>query len=137
MAKDYFMLVFITSCGVYQIAAVTAKLEGLWFFGNSRVQYIFGILAIIGAFGWFYTKEERNIQHSVEGSQQLGLFLAAIITSYIATVILSSIIQARISMSEEKSSTNDTNVEGFEDLKNTTVFDRIVSRMRKKERIED
>jgi len=136
MAMDYFMLVFITSCGVYQIAAVTAKLEGLWFFGNSRVQYIFGILAITGAFGWFYTKEERNIQHTVEGSQQLGLFLAAIITSYIATVILSSIIRARVDMSENKPSDDSIDAEGFEELKNTTVFDRIVSRMRKKERTE-
>ena len=66
------------------------------FFGRPTLQYIFGALAIIGAFGWFFSSEERNVQHDIEGAQQLGLFLLAIVSSYIVTLILSSLIQARV-----------------------------------------
>lgn len=131
MALDYFILVFIASLGMYQIVATHAKLEGLWFFRQPIVQYIFGALAIIGAFCWFFTSKERNIQHRVEGSQQLGLFLGSIVASYVVTAILSSIIQARVNSQGQKPREGKQHDLGIETLKTTTVFGGIASSLRK------
>ena len=132
MALDYFLLVFISSFGVYQIASIPAKLEGLWLFRFSKVQYTFGALTIVGAFGWFFADEERNVQHTVEGSEQLGLFLAAIVSSYVVTAILSSIVQARLGSPKDTPIKGKQHEQGVETLKTTTLFGGIVSSLRKK-----
>lgn len=131
MALDYFILVFISSMGVYQIAAIHAKLDGLCFFKNQVIQFIFGILAVIGAFGWFFTSEDRNVHTSVEGSQQLGLFLASIIASYLFTAILASIMQVKVRYKEGSPRENKQYDMGIETLKKTTLFGGIMSSLRK------
>lgn len=131
MALDYFILVFISSMGVYQIAAIHAKLDGLCFFKNQVIQFIFGILAVIGAFGWFFTSEDRNVHTSVEGSQQLGLFLASIIASYLFTAILASIMQVKVRSKEGSPRENKQYDMGIETLKKTTLFGGIMSSLRK------
>jgi len=131
MALDYFLLVFIASFGVYQIASIPAKLQGLWLFRSSKVQYVFGMMAIVGAFAWFFTDEERNIQHAIEGSEQLGLFLAAIVSAYVVTAILCSIIQAGFGFRVDTPIEGKQHEQGMERLKTTTLFGAIVSSLRK------
>ena len=131
MTLDYFILVFISSLGVYQIVAIPAKLDGLCFFRHPVIQYIFGILAIIGVFGWFFTSTDRNIHTSVEGSQQLGLFLGSIIASYVFTAILSSIMQAKVSSQGSTPREGKQYDMGIETLKKTTLFGGIMSSLRK------
>lgn len=131
MVLDYFILVFTASMGVYQIVAVHTKLDGLRFFRQTSLQYIFGFLAIFGALGWFFTSEERNIQHTVEGSQQLGLFLGSIIASYAVTGILSSIMQAKVSPDSNKPREGKQYQMGIETLKTRTLFGGIFSSLRK------
>jgi len=131
MALDYFILVFISSLGVYQIVAINAKLDGLCFFRQPVVQYIFGILAVIGAFGWFFTSKERNIHTTIEGSQQLGLFLGSIIASYVFTNILASIMQAKVSSGGSTPREDKQYDMGTETLKKTTLFGGIVSSLKK------
>jgi hypothetical protein len=131
MALDYFILVFIASIGVYQIAAIYAKLDGLCFFRHPVIQYIFGILAIVGACVWFFTSKDRNIHTSVQGSQQLGIFLGSIIASYVFTVILSSIMQAKVSTQGGIPREGKQYDMGVETLKKTTVFGGIMSSLRK------
>ena len=131
MALDYFFLVFLASIGVYQIATIPAHLEGLWFFRNTKVQIFFGLLAILGAFGWFYTDETRNVQHTVEGSQQLYLFLAAIILSYFVTAVLASVMQSRVAPRGSKPIEGKQQDMGFETLKFTTFISGIISSIRK------
>jgi len=130
MALDYFILVFITSTGVYQIAAIYARLDGLCFFRHRVIQYIFGIIAIVGAFVWFFTSKNRNIHTSVQGTQQLGIFLGAIIASYILTVILSSMIQAKVGTQGGIPRENKQYDMGVETLKKTTIFGGIMSSLR-------
>ena len=131
MALDYFILVFISSLGVYQIAAIPAKLDGLCFFRNPVIQYIFGILAIIGAFGWFFTSKDRNVHTVVEGSQQLGLFLASIVASYLFTAILASIMQAKVNSKGGIPRESKQWEMGIETLKKTTLFGGIMSSLKK------
>jgi len=131
MTLDYFILVFISSLGVYQIAAIPAKLDGLCFFRHPVIQYIFGMLAIIGVFGWFFTSTDRNIHTSVEGSQQLGLFLGSIIASYVFTAILSSIMQAKVNSQGSTPREGKQYDMGIETLKKTTLFGGIMSSLRR------
>ena len=133
MALDYFLLVFIASIGVFQIASITAGLKGLWFFSHAEIQCIFGILAIVGAFGWFFTSSERNIQHQVEGTQQLGLFLAAIILAYFVTALVASLIQARVSSRGANHRQGKQHEQGMETLKTTTLLGGILSSLRRGE----
>lgn len=134
MALDYFILVFISSLGVYQIAAIPAKLDGLCFFKNPVVQYIFGFLAIIGAFGWFYTSKDRNVHTVVEGSQQLGLFLASIIASYLFTAILASIMQAKVNSQGGSPREHKQYDMGIETYKKTTLFGGIMSSLKREKK---
>ena len=131
MALDYFIMVFIASIGVYQLAAIYAKLDGLCFFRHPVVQHIFGILAIVGAFVWFFTSKDRNIHTSFQGSQQLGIFLGSIVASYVFTAILSSIMQAKVSTQGGTPREGKQYDMGVETLKKTTVFGGIMSSLRK------
>jgi hypothetical protein len=132
MAFDYFTLVFIAAVGVYQIVAVPAGLKGLRFFRNNKVQCFFGVAAVFGSFIWFYTSEPRNVQHTVEGSQQLWLFLSAIIVAYYASAILASIIRAIVSSDEGKDIQEEQQDMGMETLKRTTLLGGILRSLGKK-----
>ncbi|MFC2058019.1 hypothetical protein ACFLTS_00045 [Chloroflexota bacterium] len=131
MFFDYFMLVFIGAMGVFQIAAVPARLKGLCFFGRPVLQYIFGVLAIAASFCWFFVGEERNFQHRVEGSQQLGLFLLAILASYYFTLIVASVIKSIFGQKEAKPELGRQHDEGMETLKAETFLGGIASSLRK------
>lgn len=131
MALDYFMLVFLSSIGVYQIASVHAKLDGVCFFRQPVIRYLFGILAIIGAFGWFFTGEERNIHTTVEGAQQLGLFLASIVASWVFTNILASIMQAKVNSQRDTPRGGKQYDMGIETLKKMTLFGGMSSSLKK------
>ena len=131
MAGDYFILTFVGAVGVYQIAGAHARLNGLAFFRHPLAQYLFGLLAIGGAFGWFYGTENRNWQHTVEGTQQLGLFLLAIVLAYFATAILASLIHARMTWARNQVIEGRQHERGFETLKTTTFLGGILTSLRK------
>jgi hypothetical protein len=131
MALDYFILVFIASLGVYQIVSIYAKLDGVCLFKQRWLQYIFGLLAIAGAFGWFFTSKERNVQHTVEGAQQLGLFLGAIVASWVVTNILASIIQAKVDTKIDAPGEEKQYKLGIENLKTRTFLGSIISNLKK------
>jgi hypothetical protein len=136
MAADYFVLVLVASMGVYQIAAWHAGLKGLCFFGRPFLQYVLGLIAVGGAFGWFYGTENRNWQHTVEGTQQLGLFLLAIVAAYLVTAIVASVIQARSMGRQSQPVRGRQHDQGFETLKHTTLVGGILSSL-KREREEE
>ena len=131
MAADYFVLAFLGAVGVYQIAAAHAGFRGLCFFRHRFIQYLFGLLVIGGAFGWFYGTGDRNWQHNVEGTQQLGLFLVAIILAYFATAVAASLIHARMTWSRSQVIKGRQHERGFETLKTTTFLGGILISFRK------
>jgi len=131
MASAYFIFVFLASIGLYQIVTIPARLKGLWFFNQPWLQYIFGILTILGAYGWFFTSKGRNLQSTVEGAQQLGLFLGAIVASYFVTAILSSIIQAGTNAQDDSPQEHKQQDLGMEALKTKTLFESIAARLKK------
>ena len=127
---DYFLLVFVSAMGVYQVASIHSNLKGLWFFPWAKVQYAFGLLLIIGIFLWFFISENRNVQHVTEGSQQLYLFLSAIILSYVFTGILASIIQAKVRIKDGADVIGKQHDIGVETLKTTTLLGGILSSLK-------
>ena len=137
MALDYFILVFVSSVGVYQIVSIPVGLKGLWFFTNRKLQYFIGFMAVAGVFGWFYTSEHRNVQHTVEGSQQLALFLIAIIAAYVTTAVIASIIQALVGSKESVAVEGKQQDLGMEKLKSTTLVGGILTSLRKRREAGD
>lgn len=136
MAADYLLLVFVAAVGVYQIAAAYAGYRGLCFFRQTIAQYLFGLLAIGGAFGWFYGTENRNWQHTVEGTQQLGLFLFGIVLAYFATAIVASLVHARMTCARNQVIEGEQHERGFETLKQTTFLGGIFTSLRKRRNTE-
>ena len=80
---------------------------------------------------WFFASENRNFQHTVEGTQQLGLFLAAIVAAYVVSAILSSIIQLGTSLRRDNAIRGKQHDQGMETLKTTTLFGGIAASIRK------
>jgi hypothetical protein len=114
--------------------AVHAKLDGLCFIKQPILQYILGAVIIIGAFSWFFISKERNVQHTVEGSQQLGLFLGSIVAGYAITAILASIIQAKVSSRGSTPIEGKQQDMGIETLKTKTLLGGIASSLKQEGR---
>ena len=92
---DYFIFVFIASCGAIQLAAAYSKLKGLLFLPRIVPNYIFAALAIGGAFGWFFTHDSRNVP-GLEGAQlSRGVALAAL-AAIVFTLIVTSLLKIRV-----------------------------------------
>jgi energy-coupling factor transporter transmembrane protein EcfT len=125
IVSGYFLLVFLSSIGVLQIAAAYAKLEGLFFFKRAFVGYIFGVLLIGGTFTWFFTVHSYNMPTVVEGWQQFGLFLAGIVAAFLLTATISSLIKLRAFPHRE------ADEGGIEELKGCTYFQALAQSWRR------
>ena len=88
---DYFLMVLIATTGILQIAAAQAGFKGLSLFRKPTVDRIFGLLAIIAGFCFFYGTEDRNVP-SLEGSGQFAYYLAGVAAATLLTVVVSSLI---------------------------------------------
>ena len=132
-ALDYFLLVASGSLGTIQIAAAYAGLKGLSFFRKPLAGYIFGALAIIGSFGWFFASETRNIPSKIEGAQQMGMFLAGALAAYIITAAVSSLLKYRLSLQVPSSRYREQTNPGIELLKETTLLGAIRSVLKRKQ----
>jgi hypothetical protein len=130
MALDYFLLVFVASAGVIQIASIPARLRGLWLLPYPPAQYVLGAAAVIGSFYWFYTVENRNVQHTIEGAQQLLLFLGAAVLAYACTGIAASILRFRMSRTGDETPAAKPADLGMRLLKEATLLGDIARRLR-------
>jgi len=132
-AIEYFSFVAIGSLGTIQIAAACAGLKGLSFFSKPLAGYIFGVLAIIGAFCWFFATENRNTPSEIEGMQQVGIILAGAMAAYVITAAVSSLLKYRLSFQETTPHPRQqTNPRGIETLKETTLIGAIRSILKRK-----
>ena len=121
---DYFLMVLVVSLGLLQIAAAYAGLKGLSFFRRPILDHIFGLIAIIGGFWFFYGTEYRNVR-SLEGSQQFAYYLAGVVAAVFLTLVLSSLINFGLRDSLEKGE------RGLEALKKTNYLRALFSGFRK------
>lgn len=127
---DYFLMVLISSTGILQIAAAQAGFKGLSLFRRPILDRIFGLLAIVGGFWFFYGTEYRNVR-SLEGSQQFAYYLAGVATAVFLTLVVSSLINLglRGSVGREE--------RGLEALKKTNYFRALYINFRRRRSSND
>lgn len=128
IAVEYFLLVLISCCGMLQFVAARWKLSGLSFFNRASFGYLFAVLAIGGAFGWFFTIEDRA-QPGLEGAQTFALFIAGSLASFIVTASISSVIKRKLRLSVKQHNPEEP---GLDCLKRMTYFHAITRHFRKK-----
>ena len=119
MALEYFCLVFVASIGVIQAAAAYNGLKGISFFSYRLSAYLFMLVTSGPAMASFFSWNERNPTGVIEGAQQFGLFMLAIVASIGFTLIISSIVK------HWSLRGNDVSHDGLEALKEVTFFQAI------------
>jgi len=93
---QYFLLVFVASCGLLQGVFTYRRVSGLQFFRSPAMGYVLAALLFLGSFAWFFSSEERDIPPIVvEGSQQTVLFLVASASAVFFTCFVSSLASRR------------------------------------------
>lgn len=91
---DYFLLVFLGSCGVFQMAAAHGGFQGLAFFKQRSGSFLLGALMLVGAFAWFFLSESRNVPdtaHGMNGNEQFAYFFAGTGAGLAFTLLASSL----------------------------------------------
>ncbi len=127
---QYLPLVLFSALGVLQIAAARAELRGLTFFKKPLYCYVFGAIAIVGAFVWFYATGDRNAEPLVRTvgevkvffgeTESFATFMGGAIGALVATLLVSSVVNAGISGSTDKGDPR-----GLDALKEMTFFQAI------------
>ncbi|GAF71400.1 unnamed protein product [marine sediment metagenome] len=149
---EYFLFIFLASLGVLQIAASYANLNGLSFFKKPTWGYIFGSLAIVGGFSWFYIvgNPHPDVGYAVTASdilrygwsnpmppdiglilgdgESVGFFLLAVGCAILTTIAISSIVKFRLSPRTTEEKKEDP--KGLEALREMTFFQAITRILR-------
>lgn len=96
---DYFLLIFLATCGVLQLISL---LNGLIFI-SFTTRFIIGlplaIVLIAGPFIWFFISENRNVSDTaigLDGNQQAILFILGSLAGLIFTLIVTSLRRTKL-----------------------------------------
>ena len=76
---DYYLLVFLASLGLFQMAAAHRGLVGMSFFRRRPLSFLAGLVLLAGALAWFFLSEPRNVSdsgHGLNGNEQFAYFFA-------------------------------------------------------------
>ncbi len=98
-AVDYYLFALVANVGVIQVAASLGNLQGLLVFKSPLLARTLGLATPVIAFVWFFTSETRNIndyEGGLDGNDQALLFFLGTISATMATSLLTSIINARM-----------------------------------------
>ena len=126
---QYFLLMFGSCLGVYQIGAACGGFRGLWFFPHRGFTLLGGLVILGATYIWFFTcadlKMNANPNHGeVEGFEQLYLFLAGSFLALVINYTVSSVIHVR----GKKQEGDPVLGRGIEDLKGHSVFQACAQR---------
>ena len=128
LAVEYFFLVFISCCGVLQFVAARWKFRGISFFKSTISGYLFSVLAIAGAFSWFFIIEDRCVP-GLEGFQVFRLFIAASLSAFVFTASISSVIKRKLHLSMGQN--NPGEELGLDSLRWKTYFQAVARNFRR------
>ena len=96
---DYYLLVFLASCGVFQMVGAWQALAGMLYLKRRPMSFLFGLALLIGSFTWFFLSESRNVSdsaHGMNGNEQFAYFFAGSGTALAFTLIVSSLINWKL-----------------------------------------
>jgi len=98
-AIDYFLMIFFSSIGIIQLAAISAKLTGIILIPYLTLAKSIATLLVILPIIWFFAKTNRNINDyagGLDANDQAVLFLAGAILATIATLSISSMVNKNL-----------------------------------------
>ena len=98
-ATDYFLLVFVASLGVIQLAASFRGLNGLLIFKSPLVARSLGVALAVAAFIFFFTTDERNLndyEGGLDANTQALFFFLGVLAGGWVTFIGSSLVNMRM-----------------------------------------
>ena len=97
---DYYLLVFLVSCGVFQMAGAYKGLIGILYLKYRPGSFFLGLALAIGSFTWFFLSEPRNVPDTAQGlngNEQFAYFFAGSGAALAFTLLLSSLINRKLS----------------------------------------
>lgn len=98
LARDYFVMVFLASCGAIQVACAYARLYGLLFLRRPLPSALLGVALMVAGFLWFFAPGPHNIPDyagGLDGNEQALLFSLASLLSLVLTLSLTSLVNRR------------------------------------------
>lgn len=119
-AIDYFLYVFISSFAVIQISATKANLIQILINKNKFLTIISSFTTIISAAILFMYSENRilnDFEGGLDANQQFIIFSFACLSSFIMTVIITSLYRKSVPISQNTKSFN-----GFKALSKYNFF---------------
>ena len=120
---EYCVYIIIATIGVMQLIAARWELRGIAFFHNKKWGYIFGIVAILGAFIWFFSFTGLNLKKPTFDTPPQLLWLAVSVTlALLVTFGLSSIINQRLTPGTDSDKAQS---DGIEVLKQKTYWQAV------------
>ena len=102
-ATDYYILVFVATIGVLQVAASFGRLNGLLFIKSPIVTRVLGIALAAAAFIWFFSTGDRNIndyEGGLDAPTQSLFFFFGSSTGFVFTFVVSTLVNARMNGGE-------------------------------------
>jgi uncharacterized PurR-regulated membrane protein YhhQ (DUF165 family) len=120
---EYCLYVFIAVIGAIQFIAARWEFHGISFFRNKAWGYVFGTIAIVGVFVWFFTFTDLDLtQPTFDTRSQMVWLLISTICALLFTLAISSAIKRSLHSAKD----GDNNVEkGLDTLKRMTYFKAI------------
>ena len=91
---DYYLLVFVASCGVFQIAAALEGLRGMLIFKYRPGSFLVGLALVAASFTWFFLSEPRNVPdsaHGMNGNEQFAYLFAGLGSGLAFTLVVASL----------------------------------------------
>ena len=98
-ATDYFLLVFVATLGVIQLAASLAGLKGLVVFKSPFVARPLGLALVVAAFIFFFSTGERNLndyEGGLDANTQALFFFLGVLAGGGVTFVGSSVVNMRM-----------------------------------------
>lgn len=91
---DYYLLVFLASCGLFQMSAAHKGFRGMLFFRHRPSSFLLGLASLVVALAWFFLSEPRNVSdsgHGLNGNEQFAYFFAGSGTGLAFTLIVATL----------------------------------------------
>ena len=115
----YYLTCLVGAVGAIQIGASYGNLRGLLFFKSLYVTRPLGVALVVGAFVFFFSTGERNIndfEGGIDANTQALFFFLGVLSGGVFTFVVSSLVNLRMRGDSPKPS------EGLEELKRTTFL---------------
>ena len=98
-ATDYFLLVFVATLGVIQIAASVGGLKGLLVFKSPLIIRPLGLALVVASFILFFSTDERNLndyEGGLDANTQALFFFLGVLAGGGVTFVCSSVVNMRM-----------------------------------------